>query len=172
LGKRGPRRLPTSLKLVRGTARGSDKRRREPRPGPIRLRCPRDFPPEARRAFRRLSTILIPLHLLTAADVESYEMMCLHYGLARRAALEMFKAGLTAQDDHDLPRKSPLNQLVKEHSAEFRKYAQRFGMDPSSRAELDVPSTVRSRREILLGSDKDNAAFFDDAFWFDLARQK
>ena len=169
MGKRGPKRLPTTLKIIRGTARGKDKRRREPQPPVTRLRCPRDFPDEARQAFRRLSRVLVPLGLLTAADTESFEMMCLHYGLARRAALEMWKDGLTAPDDNGIQRKSPLNQLVREHSAEYRRYAALFGLSPSARAEIDLPQMSRSRRQLLLQADENGRFFGDTDGWNELA---
>jgi phage terminase small subunit len=123
MGKRGPRPIPTSLKLYRGTARGRDKRRIEPRPGISLPRCPKDLPDEAQRIFRRLAKVLVPLGLLTIADFETFELLCLHGGLARRAAIEMAEAGLTTEDERGLQRKSPLNQMLKDHSEAYRRYA-------------------------------------------------
>ncbi len=166
MGKRGPKPTPTSLKLVRGTARGKDKRRNEPKPPCTGVpRCPKDFPPEAKSVFKRLAPILTAIGLLTSADVESFQFLCLHAGLARRAALEMFKAGLTDEDEHHVARKSPLNQLLKEHSEAYRKYAARFGLSPADRAEIDLPEVYRNRRDRLLGQDNPLSKYIDHNRW-------
>jgi|WetSurMetagenome_2_1015567.scaffolds.fasta_scaffold636550_2 P27 family predicted phage terminase small subunit len=159
MGKRGPRPIPTSLKIVRGTARGKDKHRHEPTPRVISLRCPKDLPEEAQRIFRRLSKVLIPLGLLTVADHETFELMCLHGGLARRAAIEMAKEGLTVKDERNLDRKSPLNQMLKEHSDAYRRYAALFGLSPSARSEIDLPEIAKSRFTLL---NSDERRFFGE----------
>ena len=170
MGKRGPRPIPTSLKLFRGTARGKDKRRNEPRPGVSVPRCPKDLPEEAQRIFRRLSKVLAPLGLLTVADHETFELMCLHGGLARRAAIQMANEGLTTKDERNLDRKSPLNQMLKDHSDAYRRYAGLFGLSPSARSEIDLPEMARSRRELLLSDDE--RRFFGDGqnYWGKLAK--
>jgi P27 family predicted phage terminase small subunit len=103
---------------------------------------------EARRIFRRLAPLLVRLRLLTSIDHESFALMCLHGGIARKAALEMFGA-LTVEDERHLQRKNPLNQLLREHSEAYARYAARFGLSPADRAELDIPEAKKTLREQL-----------------------
>jgi P27 family predicted phage terminase small subunit len=172
MGRRGPGREPLELKLIKGTARGKDKRRRSPHPEGTGARLPKKLmTPEALKIASILRPVLVNCRLLTDADVVTFALACSHGGLALKAMKDLTEGGLTKPDERGLDRKNPLHQIARDHSESFKAYARMFGMSPSARSEIDFPGMPRDRRELLLASDEEARRMLDDG-WFSMARKK
>jgi P27 family predicted phage terminase small subunit len=140
MGKRGPKPLPTKLKVLQGTARREDIEREEPKPKPVRPRCPQWLPTRGKRKWRQLAPELEELGLLTSVDGEALAIALLHWSLAVEAAEILKKEGTIATDERGLPRKHPACQILRDNSASFRHYMQEFGLSPSSRTQFNLPT--------------------------------
>jgi len=137
--KGGHNRKPTALKVLEGTAR-RDRLKNEPKPRPIRPRCPRWLPPEAKRKWRELTPKLERLGVLTELDGEKLATACLHWSLMIEAAKDVKERGIlipSAREDGALV-KNPGLQILRDNSAAFCKIAGEFGLDPVNRGRIDV----------------------------------
>lgn len=139
MGRRGPKPIPTSLKVLQGTARPEDLRRNEPKPKPVAPdKPPTWLPREAKKKWKELAPELERIGLLTAVDGPAFAMLLLHWALAVDAAKTLKKEGITTVDERGLPRKHPLLQVLRDNSQAFKQYAAEFGLTPSARARLDM----------------------------------
>jgi len=132
-------RKPTQLKILQGTAR-KDRLKNEPKPRPIRPKCPRWLPPEGKRKWKQLAPKLEKLGLLTEVDGEKLAAMCLHWSILLEAAKDVKERGIlipSAREDGALV-KNPSLQILRDNSAAFCKIAGEFGLDPVNRGRIDV----------------------------------
>jgi P27 family predicted phage terminase small subunit len=139
MGKRGPAKKPTKLKVLQGTARKKDLKRKEPKPKQKAPRCPAWLPDEAKARWKQLAPQLEHMGLLTTVDGMTFSLLLMHWALAVDAAKTLKKEGLTSEDERGLPRKHPMAQILRDNSQMFKAYSAEFGLSPSSRANLDLP---------------------------------
>lgn len=133
-----PRRKPTALKMLAGTAR-PDRMRNEPKPKPIAPACPKDLPREAERLWKSLAPKLERLGLLTETDGPAFADMCLCWARLREAERDISERGLLVPGERGLV-KNPAAQLAREYRAGLQKWAARFGLTPADRSALDLPA--------------------------------
>ena len=138
MGRRGPKPLPTNIKLLHGTARKKDLQRNEPKPKPIAPKCPTWLSPEAKRKWKELKPELERLGIFTNIDGLTFSLAMTHYALARDAAMILKQEGSMTVDERGLPRKHPANQILRDHSQAFKQYMAEFGLSPASRTRLDT----------------------------------
>ena len=158
MAQKGRKKVPTELKLLRGTDR-EDRKTNEPEPDPL----DRENPPGwikgriTRRAWRDFQEFLSRNNVLTEMDEVALEMLAITYGkwrdVAERAVpgLVTFNSGATQI--------SPLCTLEKHYARELLALLVEFGMTPASRSRLDLPEApargkgekAPSRMEELLG---------------------
>jgi P27 family predicted phage terminase small subunit len=143
---------PSALKEAEGNPGKRALNDNEWKPRPVAPRMPAGLLPEAEGFWKRVAPLLESAQLLTEADGQAFELMATHYALARRAARELRRANtLTNEDENGVARKHPLLQIYRDNSAQFRQWAQLFGLTPTARAKLSVPEP-----------EDDDDAFFDD----------
>lgn len=138
MGKRGPKPLPTKIKVLQGTVRPEDLKRSQPKPTPIAPKCPSWLPKETRRLWKELAPQLEELRLLTVLDGHTFAIMLMHLSFAIEAAKRIKAEGIVAEDERGLPRKHPLVQVLRDNSQAFKQYAAEFGLTPSARSRLDL----------------------------------
>lgn len=153
---RGPQPTPTAVKVLRGTAKASSKGE----PAPARIEAPRVpygvLGKDGQRLWNEIAPRLSRNGLLTELDLPALAMMCAHYDAAMQAAREIRTNGVLSVDERGLLRKSPAVQILRDASAAFRAYADRFGMSPSARTRIavDAARDEPSLAEILRGELK------------------
>ena len=136
--KPGPKPKPTELKKLAGNP-GKRPLPNEPEPkGGLPPMPSGRMPREAQVAWLRIKTALEPVGILTEADAQTFEFMCLHYAFAVESANLLVKQGLTIIDKDGIRRKNPAHQLFRDHSLNFRMYAEGFGLSPAARARIDL----------------------------------
>ncbi len=141
MGKRGPGKTPTRMKVLRGTARREDLKRREPKPTQKAPKCSDWLPKEAKKKWKELAPEMERLGLLTELDGMAFSMLLLHWYVAVEASRAMISEGISSEDERGLPRKHPLAQILRDNSAMFRAFCAEFGFSPSTRAGLDLPAS-------------------------------
>jgi len=135
----GRKPKPTELKKLEGNPGRRPLNENEPKPDLADITLPRGkLPKEGQNLWKKLAPRLLDLGILTEVDLPAFEMMCLHYALARDAFEVVDKLGLFVKDRENAPRKNPAMQLFRDNSAAFKAYMIEFGMTPSSRSRIEA----------------------------------
>ena len=154
MGRRGPKPLPTTLKLFRGETRPSRLNKREPKPTPRAPSCPTTLSPEAKAEWRRVAGQLEKIGMLTLVDRGAFATYCIAWATLIEAHKHVRSHGavlITADRETVdpetgevikivcVPVKNPWLQIQKESAAIVRAFAAEFGLTPSSRARIELP---------------------------------
>ena len=154
----GRKPKPTAIKKLAGNPGKRPLNHNEPRPGPVDHKIPRGrLPKEGQRLWKELAPKLTELGVLTEVDLPAFEMLCLHYALARQALDEIDETGLTIFEEGKT-KKNPAMQAFRENSQAYKSLLVEFGLTPSSRSRIvtDVLEDEPSLAELLFdGIDDD-----------------
>lgn len=160
MAPRGKKPKPTAIKERAGNPGRRPLNKKEPKYKPANLNVPRGrLPKDGQRAWKLLAKPLADKGVLTEADLIAFEMLCIHYALARQAADILDKIGLFMRDRDNEPRKNPATQIFRDNSQHLRAYLAEFGLTPSSRVRIQAINKVEEKTlaEILFedvdGSD-------------------
>ncbi len=143
MGKRGPKPVPTKVLEIRGSWRGKQRARVEPRPSamPERFEAPEWLSPEAKKVWVRVIRYLRPIGLMTKADVNAMARYCALFvrWRANQEFVEHYGETYTVKDKADKVmaiRLLPQAYLVITLSRELLQLEREFGMTPSARASI------------------------------------
>ncbi|MBR0879125.1 phage terminase small subunit P27 family [Bradyrhizobium liaoningense] len=143
--QRGPRPVPTHLKLLRGNPGKEKLNRDEPEPL-VPPSCP-EPPPfvtgYAAEEWRRIATELYRLHLLTVVDIGPLAAYCVAYGewrtaretLDRIAKADPVMHGLLLKRDR-VAVQNPLVYVARKAAQDMVRYASEFGLTPAARSRI------------------------------------
>lgn len=164
MGKRGPPKKPTELKLVQGAPGGKHKiNKNEPKPPKARGARPSfKLGAVGRRAFREYSEKLEAIGVLTEVDIHALTRLCDHieeweklrdfvrengyvYAIYHEQTPEEVAAKIKKRLKYmaQFPQANLLLQLGKE----INRLEQQFGLSPSSRTSLNVKLPGRQKDE-------------------------
>jgi len=136
---RGPRPMPTHLKLLRGNTGKRPLNKDEPHPEPF-LDVP--DPPlfltgSASDEWWRTATELHRLGLLTKVDLPCLAAYCWSYGQFSAAAEALAKLeGEVERGAFGVPLGHPLTAVARKAAADMVKYAAEFGFTPAARTRI------------------------------------
>ena len=137
-GKQGRKRLPTALRVLRGTGQPGEG---EPNyRAPIRLPSPpAELSDGAKREWRRTGRKLLDAGVLTEIDSAAFAAYCASYARWLEIQAQIKKSSLlyTSKRDGQL-HSNPLLRLSRAAQEEFTRALVEFGMSPSSRTRLHV----------------------------------
>lgn len=164
-GSGGKNKLPTKVKVIRHTFRKDRASKHEPEPTVLVAtpKPPRGLSKAGRRVWNRQAPELVTLGVLTTADVEAFEIACLHYGIAaelldevthvtdletgkrkRRTSAEYVTElhleqvnGVDVMKASIFERIAVLDRIRAEHGFSMRIFAD-FGLTPVARSRLDL----------------------------------
>lgn len=158
MGKRGPRPAPTALKLLRGT-RADRINDNEPVPSAVDVLPPDWLAEDALAIWREYAPDLIRKGVLTAWDVETFGACCDAAARRRAAATHLAREGEVV----DVPvfdkngkqtgirrGRNPWLLVLNQADAQLQRWAARFGLTPSDRAQLAGGDGRRDPVEDLL----------------------
>lgn len=129
----GRRPTPQALKDLAGNP-GKRKSRETVRPKGLAT-CPSWLAPIAKTEWRRLASELEMLGLLGSTDQAALAGYCTAYANLVKAQKVINAKGFT-YTHNGLEKKRPEVQIAQDAMRETRKYAQEFGMTPSSRSKV------------------------------------
>lgn len=137
LGSRGPTKLPTAIKEMRGETRSARLNRNEPQPRDGRPRMPRDMADGAKRVWRRVMREMGDTGVIKAADQDTLRIYCEavdRYEEAARLLAE--SSALVRGAKGSTPVRNPLHQVVRDNAQLVRLFGRELGLTPGSRAGL------------------------------------
>src|SRR5262245_44167589 len=138
-----PPKLPTSLKLLRGTYRASRAPKNEPKPAAENLPAPDHLTGDARAEWERIAPELAKVGLLTRIDQTALALYCEFYADWRDASKR-------CATDADGRERKVISQrsgnivenpyyAIKRRSAEMmHKFLTAFGMTPVARSNIEA----------------------------------
>ena len=142
MGKRGPPKTPTPLKVARGTARGDISREPQP-PRSASIKMPKHLGKVAAAKWRYLLPLLDSVRIMTDADIDALARYCdtFEWWMATRAKLKedgdtypILNDGGEVKYIAQRPEVSIAHKLAQQ----LRQLEQDFGLNPSARASLKV----------------------------------
>lgn len=154
MGSRGPRPLPTALKLARGTARADRLRADEPRPLPVSsLAAPTWLSEDGRKVYRRLGKQLHALGVLSESDLPLLALLADQWVIYLGASAFLRENGevYSIRDtDGNLRTVMPFPQVAQRNASAkaIQRLSAEFGLSPSSRSRVgtggagEAPSVV------------------------------
>jgi P27 family predicted phage terminase small subunit len=161
---KGPRPMPTHLKLLRGNPGKRRLPRGEPQPSlpPAPPPPPEHLTGYAREEWERLATELFRLKLLTVADIQVFTLYCAAYGTwrsARERFLEMqnrdpVMAGFVVKTRHGTTVQNPIFLSMRQAGNDLLRCAAEFGFSPAARSRIqtgDVEQTPGKFDGLLAG---------------------
>lgn len=146
-----PARKPTALKAIQGTLRPG-RIKNEPKPKPVAAFDPPDYFDEvALDHWNFLRPRLEAVGCLTEVDRAQFISLCSAYSKAIRADRQLMNEDLAVRSNGRTI-KNPLCQISKEAWQLYSDLSRRFGLDPQSRGNIDLPEPVDEldEMEILL----------------------
>jgi P27 family predicted phage terminase small subunit len=75
---------------------------------------------------------------LEIIDGPTLTLMLIHYGIAAEAAKKIREEGLTDIDEQGIVRKSPLLQILRDATQQYRQLSKQFPISPKIRKQLKM----------------------------------
>ena len=137
MGRRGPPKTPTGVKLAQGETRPSRVDFLEPAPRRAAPVMPADMDVVAQAVWRRVLAEMATAEVIFAADADVLRCYCEAVSqyqssvrtLASSSPLVRYRDGLV---------KNPLHQIVRDSRDAVRLFARELGLSPSARAGLNI----------------------------------
>jgi P27 family predicted phage terminase small subunit len=144
MGRRGPKPTPTAVLRLRGSWRGKANKA-EPQPEATAPDCPMWLSTAAKDVWGEVVAILAPTRVLTRADGKTLARYCEYFVRWKAACAFLEKNGevYTLKDDAgNVKCVMPWPQVSQYHKCAtmLLKIEEQFGMTPSSRSRIQVPS--------------------------------
>ena len=138
--KRGPKPVPTKLKLARGSRRVTD--RLEPKPQVVRPTRPAHLSWTSRTEWDQIAAELERLGLLTKLDRAALATNCQAYGRWVKSEKEAAVHGLVVKTKDGNLIQNPYLSIANKAMRQMHEFLVEFGMSPSARTRVvAVPRT-------------------------------
>lgn len=137
MGKRGPAKTPTELKVLRGTAAADQLAEQVTAPDGDVPEPPEYLDLDAIGIWRRLAPTLHARGVLTAWDVDAFAAYCTAVVHHRRAVTLVNADGIITGTGRARA-KHPALQVVRDQAAVMVQLGGRFGLTPADRANIAV----------------------------------
>ena len=136
----GRKKLPTNLKLVKGTLQNCRENEHEPTPPHEGVKMPSDMTPEAKKHWRKISAQLKKARVLTVMDVDALAAYCELYAGWRHATDMIATEGPVVIGEKGFAIRSPWFEVSQRYLENMKKMLTEFGMTPASRPKITAPS--------------------------------
>jgi P27 family predicted phage terminase small subunit len=149
MGKRGPAKKPTKLKLLQGNP--GEKKLNENEPEPV-VENDDPKPPSwlnktAKGEWERVVSELRRLELLSLVDHPSFAAYCQSYGRFVEAEKIIKKQGMTFTTDNGYIQQRPEVGIANKSMEHMKKFAGEFGLTPASRSNLSINDEKKTKDE-------------------------
>ena len=150
MGKRGPSRKPTRLRVLEGNPSKRALNEREPEPPAGLPRCPKELDRAARAEWRRMGSALEEMGVVTQVDGAVLAAYCTLYSRWLQAESQIKKHGMLIRSPNGHLMQSPYLNIANRCLEKMRGFLQELGLTPSSRSQVAVlPSRKRGRNPFL-----------------------
>ncbi len=139
MGRRGPAKTPTGVKLAQGETRPSRVDFLEPAPRRALPVMPADMDAGAKAVWKRVMAEMATAEVIYAADADVLRCYCeavSQYQTAMRMLVSSSPLVRGARSGDLI--KNPLHQIVRDSRDAVRLFARELGLSPSARAGLNV----------------------------------
>lgn len=145
MGARGPLRIPSHLQLVQPGVPGGPASIPKSAADRVSLSAPvkpDDLPDSVSLMWDAIVPTLNDAGMLSPIDGATLELALRHFVQARMASDELLAADSVVIRDEKNGRdaKHPASQIMRDHSAEFLKYATQLGLSFAARARIALPN--------------------------------
>lgn len=157
MGKRGPKRAPTKLKIARGTHRADrdGDPALEPQPAAVDAPAP---PPHldrlGRDKWRDLAPRLARVGLLTHTDLEALALLCEAFSEKDRCEQVLAENGEYTTLENGYIAAHPAIARLHRALDRIRKLMGAFGMTPSDRAGMKIQTAAERAKKVQTRSRK------------------
>lgn len=143
MGKRGPKRTPTSALQLSGSWRGDARDRTEPQPGTAIPRCPSTLDKLGRATWASLIPIVTNMRVMTEADGHALALLCEAWSRYVRITNKLRTTNdlmpiRTADGTVIGYNANPLWRMQLDAEAAVRRGLDEFGLSPASRAGVTM----------------------------------
>lgn len=148
MGKRGPKRTETAVLKLRGSWLAAKRADAKAALTPSkRVRCPQWLSPDAKAIWRALSPELYKLGLLDGLSKYPFTVFCQTFAAYRKSVMQLQKTGMVYRTSKGEILQNPLVRAVNQFADQCLTIAKEFGLTPSSRLRIDLP-TPKAEPEI------------------------
>jgi len=139
VGRRGPAKTPTGVKLAQGETRPSRVDFLEPAPRRALPVMPADMDAGAKAVWKRVMAEMATAEVIYAADADVLRCYCEAVSQYQSAVRMLVSSSplVRGARSGDLI-KNPLHQIVRDSRDAVRLFARELGLSPSARAGLDI----------------------------------
>lgn len=138
MGRRGPAKMPTALRILRGETRPSQINRSEPEPAPRAPEIPVDLDGRALQVWERVMVDFGHTEVIRSADTDSLRCYCDAVARYEEANTLLRKSGPLLKGRRGEMVRNPLALVVRDNANLIRIYARELGLTPAARAGLHV----------------------------------
>jgi P27 family predicted phage terminase small subunit len=157
----GRKPLPTETHKLNGNP--SKKKLNENEPSPevlFALPSPPSYLGEyGIKEWWRVGPVLIKNKLLTEADMMTFESYCINVNILVAAQVDIEENGMTVRGDRGGRVRNPAVVAVGQATTAIRAFAAEFGMSPSSRSRIKLPTEDDGLLDALMTGTADDGAF-------------
>lgn len=139
----GRKPKPTALKVLEGD-RGKGRRPlndREPIPPKTILKCPDWLLPEAKKEWKRLSSALEAMGVLTMADLSAFSGYCQAYARWKEAEEFITQHGSIFKTPSGYVQQVPQVSIAQQNLKIMQSFCTEFGLTPASRSRIIAGSS-------------------------------
>lgn len=139
MGRRGPPKKPTKLRLLEGNPSKRPINHDEPQPPAVRqAKAPKFLNTTAQTEWNRLAPELIDLGLLTTLDFGLLTMLCHSWSQFVSASERAEKTGMMIIGKAGRPLRNPYLKIIRDAKAEYLRFSQEFGMGAAARSRIQM----------------------------------
>ncbi len=140
MGRRGPTKTPTGVKVAHGETRPSRINYLEPNPRRAAPAMPKDMDDRAKAVWRHCVREMAATEVIYAADADVLRCYCEAVSQYEEAMALLRSSGPLVRGVRAKGElvKNPLHQIVRDSRDAVRLFARELGLSPSARAGLNV----------------------------------
>lgn len=140
----GRKKLPTNLKVLKGTQRADRLNPDEPMPDPNIPEAPDFLSKEALIEWGRITTQLSKLGLITDIDMAALALYCQAWGRIVKYEKVISEEGELNKDGSNT---SPAMWIVNKSYEQVYKFLTEFGMSPASRSKVSAKKQTQKEAD-------------------------
>lgn len=138
MGRRGPARKPTALRVIEGNCGKRPLPKDEPQPSSDYTPCPIWLKGKARQEWKRIAPELRRMGLLTIVDRVALTAYCQTYARWLEAEEAVEKKGMTFVTEKGYIQQRPEVGVAQKSLLLIKAFATEFGLTPASRTRISV----------------------------------